>query len=161
MAVECFSILFVTDILCENLSTYDEVKLYGACTAIYHGNKVHRDWLMRLRDHIHAYYDRPALPKSHSHGSHEQPQGEPNAPPPQRLSLENIAEHENNMGNDKRKIKHMPGETIEQNWFHYIHRKPLNGYERSSSSSSSSYDPMLSSNEDSSSNDRGNPQCMM
>ena len=59
---------------------------------------------------------------------------------------------------DKLKIKHMPGETIEQHWIHYIHREPLNGYESSSSSSSSSYDPILFSNEASSSKDRGNPQ---
>ena len=158
MAVECLSILSVTDVLCENLSTYDEVGLYGTCSSIYHGNKVHRDWLLNFRNYMHGYNATPALPKRHSQGSHEQPQGEPNAPPPQRLSLENVAEHENNVGKDKRKIKNMPGETLEQKWFHYIHRKPLNGYERSSSSS---YDPILSSNEDSSSNDRGNPQGMM
>ena len=58
---------------------------------------------------------------------------------------------------DKLKIKHMPGETIEQKWIHYSHREPLNGYE-SSSSSSSSYDPILFSNEASSSKDRGNSQ---
>ena len=130
MAVECFSILSVTEILCENLSTYDEVRLYGTCSSIYHGNKVHREWLMKLRDHIHAYYDRPAFPKRNSQGSHEETQVEVNAPPPLRLSMETIAVHNSRMGSDKRKLKRMPGETVEQKWDYYIHREPLNSYEK-------------------------------
>ena len=149
MAVECFSILSVTDVLCENLSTYDEVGLYGTCSSIYHGNKVHRDWLQNFRNHTQAYYATPTLPKRHGQGSHEEPQVESNAPPPLRLSLETIAVHNSRMGSDKRKLKRMPGETIEQKWHYYIHRKPLNGYEN---------DPIFSNNEATSSKDRGNPQ---
>ena len=149
MAVECFSILSVTDVLCENLSAEDEVRLYGTCSSIYHGNKVHRDWLLNFRNYIHGYNATPALPKRNSQGSHEDPQVEPKAPPPLRVSLETIAEHDSSMGNDKRKLKDMPGETIDQKWYHYIHRKPLNGYEN---------DPIFSNNEATSSKDRGNPQ---
>ena len=149
MAVDCFSNLAVTKVLCENLLTEDEVRLYGTCTATYHGNKMHRDRLMRFRDYIHGYNETPALPKRNSQGSHEEPQVEPKAPPPLRVSLETIAVHNSRMGNVKRKLKDMPGETIDQKWYHYIHRKPLNGYEN---------DPIFSNNEASSSKDRGNPQ---
>ena len=149
MAAHCFSILSVTEILCENLSTYDEVRLYGTCSSIYHGNKVHREWILNFRNHIQAYYATPTLPKRHGQGSREQPQVEPNAPPPLRLSMETIAVHNSRMGSDKRKLKRMPGETIEQKWDYYIHRKPLNGYEN---------DPIFSNNEATSSKDRGNPQ---
>ena len=149
MAVECFSILSVTDALCENLLTEDEVRLYGICTAIYHGNKVHRDWLMRFRDYIHGYNETPALPKRNSQGSHEEPQVEPKAPPPLRLSLETVAVHNSRMGSDNRKLKRMSGETIEQKWDYYIHREPLNGFKN---------DLIFSNNEASSSMDRGNPQ---
>ena len=149
MAVECFSILSVTEVLCENFSNYDEFRLYGTCTAVYHGNKVRREWLIRLHEHIYAYYHRPATPERNSQRPQEQSQVEENAPPPLRLSMETIAVHNSRMGSDKRKLKRMPGETIEQKWDHYIHRKPLNGYEN---------DPIFSNNEATSSMDRGNPQ---
>ena len=76
-------------------------------------------------------------------------QVELNAPPPLRLSMETIAVHNSRMGSDKRKLKRMPGETIEQTWYHYIHRKPLSGCKN---------DPIFSNNEATSSKDRGNPQ---
>ena len=149
MAVECFSNLAVTKVLRENMMTEDEVRLYGTCTATYHGNKIHRDHLMRFRDYIHGYNETPALPKRNSQGSHEEPQVEPKAPPPLKISRATIAEHNSSMGNDKRKLKDMPGETLDQIWYHYIHRKPLSGYEN---------DPIFSNNEATSSKDRGNPQ---
>ena len=149
MAAECFSILSVTHVLCGNLSTYEEIRLYSTCTAIYHGNKVHRDWLLNFRNYIHGYNETRALPKRNSQGSHEEPQVEPKAPPPLRLSLETIAVHNSRMGSDKRKLKRMPGETIEQKWDYYIHRNPLNDCKN---------DPTFSNNEATSSKDRGNPQ---
>ena len=125
MAVECFSILSVTDVLCENLSNYNEFRLHGTCAAVYHGSKVRREWLIRLHEHIYAYYHRPALPERNSHKSQEVPQVGANAPPPLRLSMETIAIHNSRMGSDIRKWKHMPGETVEQKWDYYIHREPL------------------------------------
>ena len=149
MAVECFSILAVTEVLCENFLTEDDVRLCGTCTAIYYGNKMHRDRLMRFRDYIHGYNEMPALPKRNSQRSQEEPQVEENAPPPLRLSMETIAVSNSRMGNDKRKWKHMPGETVEQKWDYYIHREPShNPYN----------DPIFSNNEGTSSKDRGNPQ---
>ena len=142
MAVECFSNLAVTKVLCENFLTEDEVRLYGTCTATYHGNKMHRDRLMRFRDYIHGYNATPALPKRNS-------QVDQNAPPPLRLNMETIAVHNSRMGSDKRKWKHMPGETVEQKWDYYIHREPLNNPYN---------DPIFSNNEATSSKDRGNPQ---
>ena len=149
MAAECFSILSVTHVLCENLSTYEEIRLYSTCTAVYHDNKVHREWIMRLRDHIRALYDRPALPQRNSHGSQDVPQVGENAPPPLRLNMEMIAVHNSRMGSDKRKWRYMPGETVEQKWDHYIHREPLHSHDN---------DPIFSNNEATSSRDRGNPQ---
>ena len=148
MAVECFSNLAVTKVLCENLLTEDEVRLYGTCAVTYHGNMIHRDHLMRFRSYIHGYNETPALPKRNSQGSHEATQVE-NAPPPLRLNMETIAVHNSRMGNNKRKWKHMPGETVEQKWDYYIHREPLNSHDN---------DPIFSKNEATSSKDRGNPQ---
>ncbi len=149
MAVETFSITSVTDVLCENLSNYEEFRLHGTCTSVYHGNKVRRKWLMRLHEHIYALYHRPAFPKYHSQRSHDERQVEENAPPPLRLSVETIAVHNSRMGSDKRKWKHMPGETVEQKWDYYIHREPLNNHDN---------DPIFSNNEATSSKDLGNPQ---
>ena len=149
MAVESFSIPSVTDVLCENLSNYEEFRLHGTCTAVYHGNKVRREWLIRLHEHIYTYYHRPALPKRNSQRPQEEPQVEENAPPPLRLSMETIAVHNSRMGRDKRKWKRMPGETVEQKWDYYIHREPLNLSEN---------DPIFSNNEATSSRDRGSPQ---
>ena len=144
-----FSILAVTEVLCENFLTEDEVRLYGTGTAIYYGNKMHRDRLMRFRDYIHGYNETPALPKRNSQGSHEVPQVEPKGPPPFRLCLETIAVHNSRMGSNKRKWKHMPGETVEQKWDYYIHREPPNNPYN---------DPIFSNNEVTFSKDRGNPQ---
>ena len=148
MAAECFSILAVTKVLCENFLTEDEVRLYGTCTAIYYGNKMHRDRLMRFRDYIHGYNETPALPKRNSQGSHDATHVG-NAPPLLRLNMETIAVHNSRMGNNERKWQHMPGETVEQKWDYYIHRKPPhNPYN----------DPIFSNNKATSSKDRGNPQ---
>ena len=152
MAVECFSILSVTDVLCENLSNYKEFRLHGICTVVYHGNKVRRKWLMRLHEHIYALYHRPALPKYHCQRPHEEPQVEENAPPPLRLSMETIAVHNSRMGNNERKWQHMPGETVEQKWDYYTHRQPPHNPWN---------DPIFSENWATSSKDRGNPQGSM
>ena len=124
MAVECFSNLAVTRVLCENLLTEDEVRLYGTCTATYHGNKMHRDHLLRFRRYIHGYNETPALPKRNSQGSHAETQVDQNAPPPLRLSMEAIAVQNSRMGRHEERWQHMPGETVEEKWEHYIHRKP-------------------------------------
>ena len=116
-AVECFSTLSITEILCENLTAYTEIKLYRACKAIHHGNQIRRNWWQCMEHMIHA-----ALSK------HNQSHAETTAPPHSKLSLENVAEHDNNMGNDTRKNHHMPGETVEQQWLNYIHRRPLSDH---------------------------------
>ena len=151
MAVECFSSLAVTKVLCENFLTEDEVRLYGTCTATYHGNKMHRDRLMRFRDYIHGYNETPALPKRNSQGSHDATQVG-NAPPPLRLNVETIAVHNSRMGNNERKWQHMPGETVEQKWDYYIHRQPPHNPWN---------DPIFSESWATSSKDRGNPQGSM
>ena len=140
MAVECFSNLAVTKVLCENFLTEDEVRLYGTCTATYHGNKMHRDHLMRFRDYIHGYKETPKMPK----------RGSPD--PWLRFSEEAIAVHNSRMGDDDRRWQHMPGETVEEKWDYYIHRKPPhNRYN----------DPIFSENWAASSRHRGNPQGSM
>ena len=151
MAVECFSNLAVTKVLCENFLTEDEVRLYGTCTAIYYGNKMHRDRLMRFRDYIHGYNETPALPKRNSQGSHDATQVG-NTLPPLRLNMETIAVHNSRMGNNERKWQHMPGETVEQKWDYYIHRQPPRNPWN---------DPIFSKNWAASSKDRGNPQGSM
>ena len=141
MAVESFSIPSVTDVLCENLDNYEEFRLHGTCIAVYHGNRARRQWLMRLHEHIHALYN--------IQRSQNERMVDDNAPHSLRLSMEAIAVHNSRMGNNKRKWKHMPGETVEQKWDYYIHREPLNRHEN---------DPIFSNNEATSSKDRGNPQ---
>ena len=116
-AVECFSTLSITEILCENLTAYTEIKLYRACKAIHYGNQIRRNWWQCMEHMIHATLSK-----------HNQSHAETTAPPHSKLSLENVAEHDNNMGNDTRKIHHMPGETVEQQWLNYIHRRPLSDH---------------------------------
>ena len=141
MAVETFSIPSVTDVLCESLTNYEEFRLHGTCTAVYHGNKVRLRWLMRPHEHIYALYHRER-PRSEQ-------QVDENASISLRLSVEAIAVHNSRMGSNKRKWRHMPGETVEQKWDYYIHRKPPhNPYN----------DPIFSNNKATSSKDRGNPQ---
>ena len=60
-----------------------------------------------------------------------------------------VAEIESSMGRAGWELKDMPGETIDQKWFHFVYRKPLSGYEN---------DPFFTNNEATSSKDRGNPQ---
>ena len=151
MAVECFSNLAVTKVLCENLLTEDEVRLYGTCTAAYHGNKMHRDHLMRLRSYIYGYNETPALPKRNNQGSHDAKQVG-HTLPPLRLNMETLAVHNSRMRNNERKWQHMPGETVEQKWDYYIHRQPAHNPWN---------DPVFSENWATSSKDRGNPQGSM
>ena len=141
MAIECCSILSVSEVLSENLTAYDEIRLYRTCKAIYHGNQTRREWWQHMENMIQA-----------TMSEHGQTHGEVNAPPHPTLSLENVAEHDNNMGNDTRRIHHMPGTTVEQQWLNYVHRGPLNDYDRSSYGTRSSYDSILSYAEESSSN---------
>ena len=63
--------------------------------------------------------------------------------------LGTIAELESSMGHDNWELNDMPGETIDQKWFHFVYRKPLSGYENH---------PIFTNNEATSSKDRGNPQ---
>ena len=76
-----------------NLNAYTEIKLYRACKAIHYGNQIRRNWWQCMEHMIHA-----ALSK------HNQSHAETTAPPHSKLSLENVAEHDNNMANDTRNI---------------------------------------------------------
>ena len=51
-AIECFSILSITEILCENLTAYTEIKLYRACKAIHYGNQIRRNWWQNMEHMI-------------------------------------------------------------------------------------------------------------
>ena len=85
----------------------------------------------------------PWLPDSQS--STMQMTGAPRGTP----FLGAVAEIESSMGRAGWELKDMPGETIDQKWFHFVYRKPLSGYEN---------DPFFTNNEATSSKDRGNPQ---
>ena len=60
-AVECLSILSITETLGENLTAYTEIKLYRACKAIHYGNQIRRNWWQCMEHMILT-----ALPK-HNH----------------------------------------------------------------------------------------------
>ncbi len=60
-----------------------------------------------------------------------------------------VAEIESSMGRAGWELKDMPGETIDQKWFHFVYHKPLRGYENH---------PFFTSNEASSSMNGGDPQ---
>ncbi len=126
-AVECLSNLSITGILCENLTAYTEIKLYRACKTIHHCNQIRRSWWQCME-----YMIQTAL------SEHNQSHEETAAPPLSKLSFENFAEH-NNIESDTRKNHHMPGETVEQQWLNYIHRKPLYDYECSNLDTRSSH----------------------
>ena len=49
-------------------------------------------------------------------------------------------------------VNNMPGETIDQKWFHFVYRKPLRGYEN---------DPFFTNSEATSSMNGGDPQSSM
>ena len=115
-AVECLSNPSITRILCESLTAYTEIKLYRACTTIYHGNQIRRSWWQYME-----YMIQTAL------SEHNQSHEETATPPLPKLSFENVAEH-NNTASDTRKTHHMPGETVEQQWLNYIHRRPLSDH---------------------------------
>ena len=66
--------------------------------------------------------------------------------------LGTVAEIESSMRQGGWDVKDLPGETIDQKWFHFVYRKPLSGYED---------DPLFTNNEATSSKDRGNPQGLM
>ena len=127
MAIECCSTLSVSEVLCENLTAYDEIRLYRACKAIYHGNQIRREWWQHMENMIQATMSESS-----------QTLGDTNAPLPSTLSRENVAVHEYNT-NDTRSLHHMPGTTVEQQWLNYVHRETLNDYERSSYGSSFTY----------------------
>ena len=139
MAVESFSIPSVTDVLCENLDNYEEFRLHGTCTAVYHGNIVRRRWLLGFHERLYALYGR------------DRPTGEQrideNASNPLRLSMEAIAVHNSRMGRHEERWQQMPGETVEQKWEYYIHRQPPHNPWN---------DPIFSENWAASSRDRGN-----
>ena len=85
MAALCFGILSITSVLSEHLDVVDEIKLYGTCSTIHSGNKVHRDILRELRDYYYGYKVIPTLQRHHSQGSSEV---QTNAPPFYRVCLE-------------------------------------------------------------------------
>ena len=81
MAARRFGILSITSVLSEHLDVVDEIKLYATCSAIYSGNKVHRDILLNIRNYYYGYKATPTLQRHHSQGSNEQQQVQPKAPP--------------------------------------------------------------------------------
>ena len=85
MAAHCFGILSITSVLSEHLDVVDEIKLYGTCSTIYSGNKVHRDILHELREYVWGTRVIPTLQRAHSRGSSEV---QPNSPPLYRVCLE-------------------------------------------------------------------------
>ena len=116
MAIECCSTLSIAEVLCENLTAYDEIRLYRNCKAIHHGNQTRREWWQHMENMIQVTMSESA-----------QIPGETNALPIATLSLENVAVHDGNI-RDTRRLHHMPGTTIEQQWLNYIHRWPLSEY---------------------------------
>ena len=60
-----------------------------------------------------------------------------------------VAEIESSMRQAGWELKDMPGETIDQKWFHFVYRKPLSGYEN---------DPFFTHKHATSSKDGGNPK---
>ena len=60
-----------------------------------------------------------------------------------------VAEIESSMRQTGWELKDMPGETVDQKWFHFVYRKPLSGYEN---------DPFFTHNQATSSKDGGNPK---
>ena len=103
-AVECFSTLSITEILCENLTAYTEINLYRASRTIHHGNQIRRSWWQCMEHMIQATLS-----------EHNQSHAETAAPPLSKLSFENVAEHDNNMGNDTRKIITCLGKQLSNN----------------------------------------------
>ena len=88
MAAHCFGILSITDVLSEHIDVVEEIRLYATCSAIYSGNKVHRDILKELRDYYYAYNVIPTLQRHHSQGSNEGQETAQAAPPLYRVCLE-------------------------------------------------------------------------
>ena len=81
MAAHCFGILSITDVLSEHIDVVEEIRLYATCSAIYSGNKVHRDILKELRDYYYSYNVIPTLQRHHSQGSDEGQETAQAAPP--------------------------------------------------------------------------------
>ena len=143
MAIECCSTLSIAEVLRENLTAYEEIRLYRTCHEIHNGNQARREWWQHMENMIQATMSESS-----------QTLGDINAPLPSILSLENIAEHNRNM-RDTRRLHHMPGTAFEQQWLNYIHRGPLSEYEHNnhgnhSFSWSYTYDSILSHAEESS-----------
>ena len=61
-AIECFSILSITETLCENLTAYTEIKLYRACKAIHYGNQIRRNWWQNMEHMIQITLSKHNLP---------------------------------------------------------------------------------------------------
>ena len=85
MAIECCSTLSIAEVLCENLTAYDEIRLYRTCKAIHHGNQTRREWWQHMENMI-------LVTMSDSRQTH----GETNALLTAALTFENVAEHNRN-----------------------------------------------------------------
>ena len=88
MAAHCFGILSITSVLSEHLDVVDEIKLYGTCSTVYSGNKVHRGILQELREYFWGYRVIPTLQRHHSQGSNEGQETAQAAPRLYRVCLE-------------------------------------------------------------------------
>ena len=78
-------------------------------------------------------------------GSTMQNSGAPKGTP----FLGTVADIEFSMRQGGWDVNDLPGETIDQKWFHFVYRKPLSGYEN---------DPFFTNKEATSSKDGGDPQ---
>ena len=61
-AIECFSTMSITEMLCVNLSAYTEIKLYRACKAIHYGNQLRCDWWQNMERMIQIALSKHNLP---------------------------------------------------------------------------------------------------
>ena len=61
MAVRCLRMIAITEVLSEHLEIDNEIWLYCTCTAVYQGNKAHRDILKELRAAFYSPHSPPTL----------------------------------------------------------------------------------------------------
>ena len=62
-AIECFSTMSITEMLCINLSAYTEIKLYRACKAIHSGNQLRCNWWQNMERMIQIASSKHNLPQ--------------------------------------------------------------------------------------------------
>ena len=116
MAIECCSTLSIAEVLCDNLTAYEAIRLYRVCSAIHNGNQMRREWWQHMESMICIATQSPIPPHRTTMSENDQTHEESNANHPVILSRANVTAHEISMGNDNRSIRRMPGTTIDQQW---------------------------------------------